>query len=77
MYFSSSIQELPGIFASNRNNSTTSGGGGGGVEQVLAEAAGKVESGQEEDHPKHTALRQTLMTINTLAMVGKLYFSVY
>lgn len=62
MYFSSSIQELPGICTENNNSSTN-------LAQVLAEAADKVESGQEEDHPKHTALRQRLMIINTLALV--------
>jgi hypothetical protein len=75
MYFSSSIQELPGIFNSLNNNTAKNGGGrnaangGKSVAHALEVAAGRVEAGQEEDHPKHTALRQTLMTINTLAMV--------
>lgn len=62
LYFSSSLQELPGVCNENSNSSKN-------VAQVLADAAGKVESGEEEDHPKHTALRQTLMTINTLETV--------
>lgn len=66
MYFSSSVQELPGICDEKNNSSKKKNVS---IAQVLAEVASRVESGQEEDHPKHTALRQTLMTINTLSTV--------
>lgn len=62
MYLSTSASELPGMLS-----------GGAGVDRVVkdfAAAGERVETGDMEDHPKHKALRQDLVTVNTLDTVS-------